>query len=561
MASPSVTRKDSFRKRFELMKSERSTFIPYWRELSDYHLAHRGRFLTSDRNKGHKRNTKQLNNTSRLAGRTLASGMMAGITSPARPWFRLGTPDPGMREFGPVKIWLMQVEMIMREIFNRSNLYNSLHAVYHELGVFGTASIGVFENFNNVIRCKPYTIGSYVVGMNGEDIVDSWAREYQLTVGQVVKQFGIDNVSHSVADQWRTGNTESWVDVIHMVEPNDDRDSMSPLAKDKKFRSVYFEVDCSDDKFLRESGFDDFPVMSPRWEVTGEDIYATACPGMDALGDAKGLQVSERKKYEGIDKHVDPPLQAPTSLKNVVDNGMLPGDITYVDDPSGKGLRPVYEVQPNLNAMLQDIEKTEQRISRTFYEDLFLMLANSNRAQITAREVAERHEEKLLMLGPVLERLHAELLDPLIDRTFNIALKAGILPTPPQELQGTEMRVEYISVLAQAQRMVAASGVEQLAGYVGQIATIWPEARHKFRPDQSIEDYANALGTSPELIRSDREYNQAVQAEQQAMMAQQQAASMPQMVDSAKSLSETDTGGKNALTDMMTQAGVGTGAA
>ena len=78
----------SYNKRLESLRKERSSFKPLWQELSDYHLAHRGRFLTSDRNKGHKRNTKQINNSSRLASRTLASGMMAGITSPARPWRR-----------------------------------------------------------------------------------------------------------------------------------------------------------------------------------------------------------------------------------------------------------------------------------------------------------------------------------------------------------------------------------------------------------------------------------------------------------------------------------------
>lgn len=557
MSAPSLTRKESYRKRFELLKSERSSFIPYWRELSDYHLAHRGRFLVADRNKGHKRNTKQLNNTSRLAGRTLASGMMAGITSPARPWFRLGTPDPAMREFGPIKIWLMQVEMLMREIFNRSNLYNSLHSVYHELGVFGTASMGIFEDFENVVRFKPYTVGSYVLGLNGTDQVDTWSREYQLTVGQLIKQFGMENVSEHTLQMWRNGNTEAWVDVVHMVEPNDNRDSLSPLAKDKKFRSVYYELNARDSKFLRESGFDEFPIMAPRWEVTGEDVYATACPGMDALGDTKGLQIAEREKYEGMAKHNNPPLTAPTSLRNKIDNNMMPGDITFVDDPTGRGLRPVYEVAPNLNYLLQDIEKTEGRISRTFYEDLFLMLANSNRSQITAREVAERHEEKLLMLGPVLERLHSELLDPLIDRVFNMAARAGILPPPPPEIEESELNVEYISVLAQAQRMVAVGGIEQLAGFIGQASAIWPEARHKFKPDQAIEDYAEALGTSPELIRSDSEYRDAVTAEQQAAQAAQQAESAPQMVESAKTLAETDTAGKNALTDMMTQAGVG----
>lgn len=167
------------------------------------------------------------------------------------------------------------------------------------------------------------------------------------------------------------------------------------------------------------------------------------------------------------------------------------------------------------------------------------MLANSNRSQITAREVAERHEEKLLMLGPVLERLHNELLDPLIDRTFNIALAAGIFPEIPVELQDTELRVEYISVLAQAQRLVASAGTEQLAGFVAQLTNIWPEARHKFNPAQAIDDFSAALGTAPDLVRGDDEYDEIIQAEQQQQQQAQQQQEAMAAADTMQKMSAT----------------------
>jgi len=552
----SFTRKQSYLKRVELLRSERSSFFPWWRELSDYQLAHRGRFLVSDRNKGHKRNTKQLNNTARRAVRTLASGMMAGITSPARPWFKLALNNKDLMGNPNVKAWLMRVERIMREIFNQSNLYNSLHVVYQELGVFGTSSLGVFDDFDNVIRCKPYTVGSYFLGLNGKDQVDTWAREYQLSVGQVVKKFGYDKCSNEVQRQWDTGNTEAWIDVIHIVEPNDNRDSFSPLAKDKKFRSIYFEKADRQDKFLLESGFDDFPIMAPRWEVTGEDVYGVACPGMDALGDSKALQLSEKMKYEAIEKMVDPHLIAPSTMRNALVDGLPSGEISFVDSNAGDLLKPAYQVQPRIDFHIQDIKEVEDRIEKAYYVDLFLMLANSDRRQITAREIAERHEEKLLMLGPVLERIHNELLDPLIDRTFNIGIQTGIFGEIPEELSEQNIKVEYISVLAQAQRMVSIGAIEQVAGYVGNISQLDPSARHKFNVPKSIDEYAEAIGVSPDLITSDDDYNDSVAAEAQAQQDQQAALAAPQLVDSAKTLSETDTQGQNALTAFMRQAGV-----
>jgi hypothetical protein len=549
----------SYNKRLEAMSSERSTFVPLWADLSDYHLAHRGRFLVTDNNKGARRDTKQLNNTSRMANRTLASGMMAGITSPARPWFRLSTPDPKLREVPAVREWLHAVQTTMYAIYSQSNTYNSLSTLYSELGVFGTSTMGVYSDFNNVIHCQPYTIGSYTLSLDGRNSVDSFYREYQKTVGGIVKEFGINNVSDAVKRQWDNGNTEAKVDVVHVVEPNDDRDMSSPLASNKKIRSVTYEKGQQTSKsntFLKQSGFDIDPILSPRWDVTGEDIYATDCPGMTALGDTKLLQLGERRTYQAVDVVVKPPLTGPSNIVSKIQSGGLkPGDVIANDAPGG-GLRSIYDFRPDIAAIGMLTDKVEFRVKRAFYEDLFLMLANSDRRQITAREVAEKHEEKLLMLGPVLERLHSELLDPLIDITFHHAQAAGILPPPPPELENVDLRVEYVSVLAQAQRMVSVGAINQMADFVGNVAGIWPEARHKFNALQAVDEYAEALGVAPAIIRDDKTVREMVQQEQQAAQAQQAAEMAQQAATTAKTASETSMDDGNALTTTLRNAGL-----
>jgi len=551
----------SYNKRLEALRSERSSYIPLYRELSDYHLAHRGRFLTSDRNKGYKRNTKQINNTSRLSSRTLASGMMSGITSPARPWFRLGTGDTKLDSIQSVKQWLHEVQQVMYKVFSQSNTYNALHQLYSELGVFGTAAMGVYTDFENVIWCKPYTVGSYMLGLNSQNVADTFYREYEVSVGQCIKQFGEENVSQSVLEQWKTGNSEAWVKIVHAIEPNDDRDNASPLAKQKAWRSVYYEAKNGSkegtEKFLRESGFDEFPILAPRWDVTAEDVYATDCPGITALGDTKALQLAERRKYQALDKIVNPPLQGPSSMKNKLNGGSVgPNDVIW-HDQNGEGLRSIYDYRPDINAINQEIGNVENRVQRAFYEDLFLMLAQTDRRQITAREVAEKHEEKLLMLGPVLERLHTELLDPLIDRTFNILQQNGVLPLPPPELQNRDLNVEYVSVLAQAQRLVATGAVDRLVGFTSQVAQVWPEARHKVNASRAIDEYAESLGVDPSMIRSDDEVAAMAQAEAQQAAQAQAMASAQQGVDIAKTASETNMNEDNALGAVMQRAGLG----
>tara|TARA_R100001086_G_scaffold213662_1_gene129637 strand:- start:105 stop:1565 length:1461 start_codon:yes stop_codon:yes gene_type:complete len=486
---------------------------------------------------------------------------MAGITSPARPWFRLSTGDNSLDDSAAVKMWLHEVQQVMYKVFAQSNTYNSLHQLYSELGVFGTGAMGIFHDFENVIWCKPYTVGSYMIGLNGQNISDSFYREYEITVGQTIKQFGIDNVSEHVKQQWEKGNSEAWVKIVHLIEPNDDRDNFSPMARDKAWRSVYYEAKAGGrdgaDKFLRRSGFDEFPIVTPRWDVTAEDVYATDCPGITALGDTKALQLGERRMYQALDKVVNPPLQGPSSLKNKINGNSVGANDLVWHEQNSEGLRSIYDFRPDMNAIMTVNKETEDRVRRAFYEDLFLMLANTDRRQITAREVAEKHEEKLLMLGPVLERLHTELLDPLIDRTFGILQRNGVLPVPPPELQNRELSVEYVSVLAQAQRLVATGAIDRLTQFTGSIAGVWPEARHKIDASRAVDEYAESLGIDPAIIRSDEDVALAVQAEQQAVAQAQSLAAVQQSADIAKTASETNTEGENALGAVMSRAGIG----
>ena len=76
--------------------SGRASFDSHWRELGDWMLPRRTRFWSADRNKGDKRNQNIIDSTARFAARTLQSGLHAGLTSPARPWFKLSTHDPAL---------------------------------------------------------------------------------------------------------------------------------------------------------------------------------------------------------------------------------------------------------------------------------------------------------------------------------------------------------------------------------------------------------------------------------------------------------------------------------
>jgi hypothetical protein len=550
-----ISDKDTLRKRLLERKTalwtERSSWDTHWQDVAKYQFPRAGRFTTSDVNKGKKKHNDIYDNTAVFAHRTLVAGMMSGMTSPARPWFRLGLSDKDLMEYGSVKQWLHDVAELMRAIFSSSNTYNALQQCYGEIGAFGSWANFVRPDFNNVIHHYPLTIGEYAIATDDRGVVDTLCRDFKMTTGQMVKQFGRENVSSAVRNLYDRGNFDSWVDVMHLVHPREHYDMTKRDARNMPFSSCYFESGATGDGLVAESGFKRFPALCPRWDITGNDTYGRS-PGMDVLGDVKQLQHQQLRKGQAIDYQVNPPLQGPSSLRDQA-GSRFPGGFTYVDAANAQaGIRSLFEVRLDLNHLREDIMDVRERINRGYYADLFLMLAQQPmKSGVTATEVAERHEEKLLMLGPVLERLHDELLSPLIDMTFDRIVEAGLLTgrlEPPPEVQGKDIEVEFVSTLAQAQRAVAAGGTDRLLGTVGSLATLWPEVRHKINAMQVIDDYADLFGVNPKLVIPDEEANAKLAAEQQAQQAAQQGAAMAQAVDSAKTASEINL---DNVTDVM----------
>lgn len=559
IALDNKTRTD-YVKRWGVLRNERQSWFEHYRELSQYLLPRSGRFFITDRNRGEKRHNSIYDSTATRSVRVLAAGMMAGMTSPARPWFRLATSDTALMEYAPVKQWLNKVSELMRDIFNKSNTYRALHSIYEELGVFGTAANIILPDYDNVVHNTPLTAGEYAIATNGKGVVATLYREFEMTVSQLVSEFGLENCSTQVQGLYRASSSlEAWVPVMHVIEPRTDRDYGSARASQMPWKSCYFESAGNENSALREGGFKRFPALCPRWATSGGDMYGNS-PGMEALGDVKQLQHEQFRKAQGIDYQSLPPTQAPASLKTEGIN-KLPGGVTYYDATGPQNvIKNAFDVKLDLSHLLLDIQDVRERIKQTFYTDLFLMLQQIDQGhEMTAREIAERHEEKLLMLGPVLERLHNELLNPLIDIAFDRMIETKMLPPPPQEMKDQDINVQFVSMLAQAQRAVGVTAVDRLLGTVGSIAALQanagtaPTALDKIKVERVVDEYADMLGVDPDLLATDDEVQAIQQSRAKAQQAAQQAAQAPLQAKAAKDLSQADTSGKNALTDLTNQ--------
>lgn len=550
------------------MRLERESWKPVWEDLAKYVKPMRGKYHVTANNKGDRRNQHIIDNTGTIASRTLGSGMMSGITNPARPWFRLSTPDADLNELETVKAWLHEVQQRMFVVLAKSNTYNELQVHYQDLGIFGTAATIAEEDDDDIIRLQTFPNGSYYLANDAYGRVRYFAREFLLSVSACVEKFGKDApFSEATAALIRESKWREQVELRHLIMPNPKYDPTKRAGRHKPFVSYYWEVGQASLKgsnpsngptpfsadFLRVSGYDEFPVFGSRWEVSGDDSYATDCPGMTALGDIRQLQLGERRKYQAAEKKLSPPVQAPASLRNQQMSFAANG-VTYVPS-ANQQIAPLFNVDFELQEWEFIQDQTRRRIERAFYADLWLMMQYDQRSGITAREIQERHEEKLLALGPVLERLNKDLLNPLIDRLFNVMARRGMLPPPPEEMEGMDLRVEYLSTMAQAQKLVGIGSDERWANTILGVAAGVPDVLDAWNVTEWAQAYGDKLGVDPKSINGPEAVAAIRDARAQAIAQQQRAEQAKMEAEALQKLSQAKTDEPNMLADLMASAG------
>lgn len=529
------------------LKQDRYSWWVSCRDVAEYLLPRRYRWLVTPNeiNRGAAINQSIIDPEATLAARTCAAGMMSGITSPSRPWFELTIPNADLTDNGPVKLWLNDVTTRMEQVLAGSNYYTAKATQLLDEVVFGTAPMVIYEDKKQVIRCVNMCAGEYYLGLGANMTVDTLYREITMTVAQMVAEFGIDAVSASTAAMFRTGGASlsREVKVYHAIEPNDERVGGKLVPQQFPWREVYWEAGQDQDCLLRARGYHECPFSAPRWDVAGNDAYGRS-PGMDALGCTKQLQLEQRRKAQGIDKMVNPPLIAHVMLKNQP-TMTLPGGVTFSADMN-VGVKPIYEVQPRLAEMLEDIKDVRDVIKRVFFNDIFQMFTNTDR-DITAFEAARLQEEKLIVLGPVIERNENESLDPEIERVFGIMARRGLLPPAPPEIHGQPVQVKYVSMLASAQRAASTAALEQLEAFVGRLAAVDSSALDNVDMDEAVKEYANANGVSPHVVRSVAQIAQIRQQRAQQQAQQQAMQTSAAAVQGANVLANTPIGQGSAL--------------
>lgn len=531
---------------FKQLDSQYSVWQPAYKEVADYIALGRGRFMDYGEiaNQRSKAAAKVINNTATDALHMLGAGLHGGLSSPARPWFQLQFVDDGMNKFSTYRSWMDDCEKRLYAAFKRSNFYGMIHNVYEEIGGFGTGAMMSDDNEQYGLLFHYFTVGDYRFAVRVDGRCHCFYRKFKMQAVQVEQFWGREKISDKVK-QLIKNNPYEWVEIMHAIEPNAD---YNPEKLDSfPFQSVYFETK-ENERRLQDKGYHEMPVVTPRWQILSNEAYGWG-PGLESVGLAKAIQVKERNSIMASDKMLDPPLGLPSSMKDRMLD-LSPGGKNIYDEANAK-IQPMVIINPAVLQMYrEDIKEKESAIRRNFFNELFLAISNEPAGNMNIPELLARQEEKFGMVGPVVTRLLFEHLQPIVERVFAIEARAGRLPPPPSGLENAQYKVDFISIMAQAQKLMGSQSMSTYLGIVERVALVEPGSVTKTNFDKFIEESADMLNVPAKVVRTDDEVAGIRKQIADQAAAEQEQMAMAQGVDNMQRLGNTPSGDGTALDAM-----------
>lgn len=557
MIEISSTMKEKISSTFKHMEDLRTPWESVWRDLSKMYMPRTYVWLATDkqtRSPQAGRNSALLSSTSIQAANVLANGLMDGITSPSRVWFRLYPRRQNQNRNLPydVAVWLEDTRSTIMAILAASNFYPAMRKQYKEFGIFGTSALGMNPDPDTLIRFRNFAIGEFYLLSDDSGRVVKLGRKFRMTAEEMVREFGESNCPETVVQQSKQNNGGRFVEhtIFCLVEKNED-DDLSP-RRSAKYRELYWTSADNAMTLLRKNPHDTLPYLAPRWETYARDTYGTS-PAWDGLPDVFTRQHMIRRRGQGIDRTVSPPI---VYNRAMLDNpeALLAGGAAPVKSGDLKNVAaPAYQINPAFQEFSIMLQENASEIQMVLFNDVFQAVSRLNTVR-SATEIEALKAERLVLLSPMLEQFERDTLTPAIQFAYQEGRKAGLIDDPPESITELgEIEIRYVGILAEAQRAVSVASTERYLQVLGNMAAIYPEDVLDVPDAEAIlRDYADQIGLRPDLNRSPEGTAERRKAREDQRLQQQQAIQGQTLIGGAQQLSETDLGGgQNALNAML----------
>ena len=524
---------------YNRLKTGSMNTLSIMQEIADFMVPWRANIITRA-TEGRKTTDRIFDSTAPQALTTAASAMHSSVTPSNLRWLSFDTDAVTKNQEGVVH-WLDEVSNIVFQTIINSNFDAEAQEIYSDLLGFGTGLMIVEEDDEDMtmdgqsgIRFHTQQPGTFVIKEGANGRVDTIIREVPMNVGSVVARWGLENTSQRVQDLFAAHKVDQAVTVLHYLGPRKDALSETDAPTRKKIASVWLEMSAEFGVIggqylskLAEGGFDEMPAMAPRWRKMSGEVYGRS-PGMMVLPDVRTLNKAVELRLKAWALAIAPPII--TQDRGVIGNVRLePFGRTYVRP--GATIETL-DIPSRFDVANFSEDRLQSSIKAGFFVDL-LQFQSKDGTPISATEASIRFQTMQKILGPVVSRLHAEFLAPLVMRVLRILERNGALPPVPAALQGRGLRLMFDGPLSRVQRATEIEGINQFFSILYPIAEVNRDVIMRVDFDELVETIAEATSLPARILRSREATAEMIQARNDA---EQQQAMMANVIEAGKTL-------------------------
>jgi hypothetical protein len=537
----SKPRADELIQQYEQQLASRRNFESYWQTLHDYFYIE-SQDVNKTYSNGNELDPSHLwDSTTLECADVFASGFMNYLTPPTSKWARLRHRDPELQNNKPVADFLENVMEEVNSVINRSNFYDQMFPAYKASGVYGTSLLFAEEDLEDDVRFYNMPLKQVVFVEDAKGRVCKYFIQFEYTANQAAGKFGQENLATYLKEEIRDGKGDGKKHKFLLYIAH--RYAREIQKSDKKNMPVEASwIDVEGRTIVEESGYNEFPAFCHRFDKRPFIPWGFS-PAMKALPFARLLNAIAKTNLRAMMKHTDPPIAVPHNAF-IAPFNMNPRAInTYKKDVMQDG-KDIFAFgnfgDPSVG--LSAVEYYSSKVKTLMYQDVFLAFSNITK-DMNNPEIMERINEKMTMLGPAVGRETDERLSPVIQRIIGVLSRRGKLPDPPMEIiMDPSFEIDFVGVLAQAQRRAELNTLTTSLSMIGQMAQFSPEVLDKIDPDKVTDEVWSITGAPVSVLRDDDEVRQIREGRAQASMQQQEMMQMSQGAQIAKDAGAAEAG-------------------
>jgi len=514
-------------RQYEDLKKEKDMFLPHWEDLARIMLPRRAGFI-GEPIEGASRTESIFDGTPMQSARSLGHHMGFWLRPDSSEWYFIRAADDALNDDEQANFWLDSAKEKLDSALNnpKARFKQSTGEVDLDLVVFGTGVMFIGEGGDlNHLLFQSLHLKDVVLVFGEDGNLEGAMMCKHWTVRQMMNKWGKNKLSEEVKKLIDQNKFNTKVKVLHAVMPRKEKFFENPkLAANMPVADIWLEKD--EEHLLEEGGFHEFPFVAPRWDTTSGEDYGRS-PGMIALPDSATLQAMGETILVSGQRAADPPLMVPNDgAFNEINT--FPGAVSYYDVEIARDLggNPFFPLQSGANLPItRDMQlDSREQVMRAFFKNVLNLPLGG--PQMTATEVIQRKEEFIREIGPVFGRFETDYTAPMIQRSFNIMLRAGAFGEIPEILQGQSVKFVFESPVNKVKQQIKAQAAKQWVAEQLELGQLMPEAIDHINVDGYSKVTHEADGVPNEVKNPQEMVDEKRQQRAEQMLKEQQMQEM-----------------------------------